>query len=185
MLIHLVFSIVSQQRLVLDHAWQFSPNATGHRHRDDRAVRPRRADVERAGRDLDDRRAELGVLHADAGGRGDRRRAGPSAGEVSYYFGRDSDGAWTEGAPWDRAWLPSVPPGRYVLIVEPEGPQPFNYRVRLTRDVPRPLFVWLAIGALCLPPIVFWWRKSRFELRRWVESDHPMSGQSSSSDDDE
>ena len=45
--------------------------------------------------------------------------------------------------------------------------------------------VWLAIAALCLPPIVFWWRKSRFELRRWAESDHPMSGQSSSSDDDE
>ncbi len=105
--------------------------------------------------------------------------------EVSYYFGRDSDGAWTEGVPWDRAWLPSVPPGRYVLIVEPEGPQAFNYRVRLTRDVPRPLFVWLAIGVLCLPPIVFWWRKARFELLRWSESDHPMSGQGSSSDDDE
>ena len=30
--------------------------------------------------------------------------------EVSYYFGRDSDGAWSEGAPWDRAWLPAVQP---------------------------------------------------------------------------
>ena len=60
---------------------------------------------------------------------------------------------------------------RYVLIVEPEGPQPFNYRVRLTRDVPRPVFVWLTIGALILPPLVFWWRLARFEARRWEESD--------------
>jgi hypothetical protein len=42
--------------------------------------------------------------------------------------------------------------------------------------------VWLAIGGLCLPPLVFWWRQWRFETRRWDESDHPMSG--SSSDDE-
>ena len=65
----------------------------------------------------------LGVLHADARRTKRVTAAGPSAREISYYFGRDSDGAWTEGASWDRVWLPSVPPGRYVLIVEPEGPR--------------------------------------------------------------
>jgi hypothetical protein len=105
--------------------------------------------------------------------------------EVQYYFGRDSDGSWTEGAPWDRAWLPSVPAGRYVLVVDPESPRPVSYRVRLTRDVPRPLWLWLAVGGLAVPPLVFWWRQWRFEQRRWEESDHPRSGSGSSSDDDD
>lgn len=37
--------------------------------------------------------------------------------EVSYYYGTDSDGAWTEGAPDDRVLVPSVPAGRYYLSV--------------------------------------------------------------------
>ena len=105
--------------------------------------------------------------------------------EVQYYAGRDSDGSWTEGAPWDRAWLPSVPAGRYVLVVEPESPRPVNYRVRITRDVPRPLWLWLAVAALGVPPVFFWWRQWRFEQRRWEDSDHPRSGSGSGSDDHE
>jgi len=183
-LIHLVFSMLSQQRLVLDQAWEFNPNAS--------ATATAMTEPFVLGGRTSNVLAEISTTVAQSwayftltlvDAETDASRT--FGREVSYYFGRDSDGAWTEGVPWDRAWLPSVPAGRYVLIVEPEGPQAFNYRVRLTRDVPRPLFVWLAIGVLCLPPIVFWWRKARFELLRWSESDHPMSGQSSSSDDDE
>jgi hypothetical protein len=97
--------------------------------------------------------------------------------EIAYYFGRDGDGAWSEGAPWDRVWLSSVPAGRYLVLVEPESPQPVNYRVRVTRDVPRALWLWLALGVLVVPPLVFWWRQWGFEYRRWQESDHPMGGQ--------
>jgi len=100
--------------------------------------------------------------------------------EVGLYSGRDSDGAWSEGANWDRAYLPSVVSGSYVLTVEPEGPYAIHWRVRLTRDVPRPLWLWLALGALLVPPAVFLWRRAAFENQRWSESDHASSG----SDDD-
>ena len=40
--------------------------------------------------------------------------------EVSYYTGRDSDGAWSEGSPNDSVIVPSVAPGTYYLRVEPE-----------------------------------------------------------------
>jgi len=100
--------------------------------------------------------------------------------EVGYYSGRDSDGAWSEGSNWDRTYLPTVVSGTYVLVVEPEGPHAVSWRVRLTRDVPRPLWLWLAIAALIVPPVIFVWRRVAFENRRWSESDH-----SSSSDDDD
>ena len=41
--------------------------------------------------------------------------------EVSYYYGVEDGESWTEGAPTDTVALPSVPPGRYFLRVEPEG----------------------------------------------------------------
>ena len=40
--------------------------------------------------------------------------------EVSWYHGRDEDGDWSEGSSQDVAIVPSVPPGRYYLRVEPE-----------------------------------------------------------------
>jgi len=95
--------------------------------------------------------------------------------EVGLYSGRDSDGFWSEGANWDRAYLPSVVSGSYVLLVEPEGPHAMHWRVRLTRDVPRPLWLWLALGALLLPPAIFLWRRAAFENQRWSESDQASS----------
>ncbi|HET7343260.1 MAG TPA: DUF4178 domain-containing protein [Methylomirabilota bacterium] len=104
--------------------------------------------------------------------------------EVSYYSGRDSDGSWTEGSNWDRVYLPSVPAGTYLLVVEPEGPYAVAWRVRLTRDVPRPLWLWLALGLLTMPAVAMWIAHLRFEGRRWSESDHSgSSGGGSSSDD--
>jgi hypothetical protein len=70
-------------------------------------------------------------------------------------------------------------------VIEPESPRSVTYRVRLTRDVPRPLWLWLAVGVLVVPPLIFWWRQWRFEQRRWEESDHPMTGSGGGSDDDE
>jgi hypothetical protein len=40
--------------------------------------------------------------------------------EVSYYAGRDSDGAWSEGSQASTVIIPRVPAGRYYLRVEPE-----------------------------------------------------------------
>jgi hypothetical protein len=183
LLIHLVFLMFAQQRLVLDGVWEYHPRV------------PATASVESQPFTLAGRTSNLVVEISSTLAQSwtyftltlidEETGAARTFGrEVSYYFGRDSDGAWSEGAPWDRAWLPSVPAGRYVLLIEPEGPGPVNYRVRLTRDVPRPLWLWLAVGLLLLPPLIFWWRQWRFEQRRWEDSDHPRSGSASSGDDD-
>ena len=40
--------------------------------------------------------------------------------EVSYYYGRDSDGSWSEGDTTATRYIPAVPPGRYTLRLEPQ-----------------------------------------------------------------
>ena len=97
--------------------------------------------------------------------------------EVSYYSGVDSDGHWEEGSQHDRAVLPSVPPGRYYLRVEPEGDASLGvigYRVTVTRDVPVLGIYLAALGALLLPALLISWRTYNFEQMRWAQSDHPM-----------
>jgi hypothetical protein len=97
--------------------------------------------------------------------------------EVSYYSGIDSDGSWTEGGQHDEVMLPSIPPGRYYLRIEPES-DPYagsiSYTVTVTRDVP-PLGIYLAaLAALLLPALLISWRTYNFEQLRWAESDHPI-----------
>jgi hypothetical protein len=100
--------------------------------------------------------------------------------EVSYYYGTDSDGPWSEGSVKDRALIPAVPPGRYYLLIQPEGPidrNPVLYSVTLTHDVPSLWPLVIALAALALGPMVFVWRNVAFETARWRESDHaPSSG---------
>jgi hypothetical protein len=184
LLVHLLFLLLAQQRLVLDAAWEYAPGlpATTSVESEPFTLTGRASNVMvEISSTLSQNWAyfTLTLVNEETGA------ARTFGREVQYYFGRDSDGAWTEGAPWDRAWLPAVPAGRYVLVVEPESPRPVSYRVRLTRDVPRPLWLWVAMGALVLPPLLFWWRQWRFEQRRWEESDHPMTGSGGGADDDE
>jgi hypothetical protein len=106
--------------------------------------------------------------------------------EVSYYHGVDSDGSWTEGDTTSNAYLPSVPPGRYYLRVEPEmdaasGPyrnassQRFNavaYDLTLRHDVPNYSWFWIAALLLLVPPIFSTIRAGSFETQRWSQSDY-------------
>ncbi len=104
--------------------------------------------------------------------------------EVSYYFGRDSDGSWSEGRPGDRVLIPTVPAGRYYLLVDPEaapGVRSLNYELRLTRDVPTWSLFGVAAGLLLLPPLLASLRAFGFEQARWRESDYAPAA----SDDDE
>jgi hypothetical protein len=99
--------------------------------------------------------------------------------EVSYYFGRDSDGAWTEGGRNDTAYIPTVPAGRYYLLVEPEMDKkaaPMRYSLELRRDVPNMGFFAGAFALLLIPPFVAVFRSFAFEKRRWAESDYAPSG---------
>jgi hypothetical protein len=106
--------------------------------------------------------------------------------EVSYYHGYDSDGSWSEGGQNDSVAVPSVPPGRYYLRVEPEGDPQYGvtyYSVTVKRDVPQYRFYGLALLALLAPAILLTWRTLSFEHLRWEESDHPPIKLGSSDDD--
>jgi len=97
--------------------------------------------------------------------------------EVSYYTGVDSDGAWHEGSQHDDVTLPSIPPGRYYLRIEPESDPNLgliSYTVAVTRDVPVLGLYLAALALLLLPALFISWRAHNFEQMRWAESDHPM-----------
>ena len=96
--------------------------------------------------------------------------------QTSYYFGRDSDGSWSEGSQKDDVTIAEVPAGRYLLRVAPEG-EPRGtprllYSVAVDRDVPSVVLFVLAAFALSLPMVVLWLPALGFEQRRWNESDH-------------
>ena len=110
--------------------------------------------------------------------------------EVSNYYGRDSDGSWSEGSRNDRVKIGSVPSGEYYLRVEPEGGDiariggaPVNYSISVRRDVPSFGFFGLAFLVLLVPPIIGAARSGGFETQRWAESDYATT--SSSGDDDD
>src|SRR5229473_123728 len=111
--------------------------------------------------------------------------------EVSYYSGYDSDGSWTEGKQNDAVVIPSVPPGRYYLRIEPEADPSLPsipYTVDVTHDVPVFGIYGIAFLALLVPVVIISFRAYTFERSRWSESDHPpmqISGLTGSSEDDE
>ncbi len=108
--------------------------------------------------------------------------------EISYYSGRDSDGSWSEGSRDDHFRLGSVPSGRYILRVAPEGGSDLmrdvNYSVTIERDVPGYLLYGLAFLALFIPMLLAQVPGAAFEQRRWAESDHAPASSDSSDDDD-
>lgn len=182
-LVHLAFAVFSQRRVVY---------AGHHEYRRGAPAAVVTAPFELTGRrsnvvvhiDTHLRNAwahfNLALVNVDTGAALDFGR------EVAYYTGHDSDGSWSEGSASDTVYLPSVVSGRYYLLIEPQtqlGSLP--YAVTLRRDVPRPLYLLLALGLLLVPPLVFWYRRHRFEYRRWSESDHPIASLKWDTDDDE
>lgn len=94
--------------------------------------------------------------------------------QVSYYHGSDSDGSWTEGGRNNTVLLPSVPPGKYYLRVEPEMENrgSMRYSIRVRRDVPSFGYFGLGLLLLLIPPIFSSFRGVNFEVLRWRESDY-------------
>jgi hypothetical protein len=111
--------------------------------------------------------------------------------QVSYYYGSDSDGSWTEGSRKETVRLATVPAGRYFLRVQPEGGEPANrvanYTIQVRRDVPFYGLYAVAFFALLIPTLFAVLPSASFEQRRWAESDHAStsSGDDDSGDDDE
>ena len=97
--------------------------------------------------------------------------------EVSYYYGSDSDGSWSEGGQSSTTYIGSVPPGRYILRLAPQWPPGTGapaYEVSVRRRVPRFLYLLAAILVLYIWPGMAAWQASRFHIERWSESDHPV-----------
>lgn len=92
--------------------------------------------------------------------------------EVSYYFGREGGESWSEGSTDDRAVIPAVSPGEYMLRIAPEGPTRVTYQVTLRRDVPVTMFYLLALIVILLPAAFAVFRYTAFESKRWAESDY-------------
>src|SRR6267143_28269 len=108
--------------------------------------------------------------------------------EVSYYFGYDSDGFWSEGKRFDTVVIPSVPAGHYYLRIEPEADPSLlsmAYSVGVVRDVPVFGIYGIAFVALFVPVVIISFRAYTFERSRWSESDHPPMQLNSGSGDDE
>ncbi len=110
--------------------------------------------------------------------------------EVSYYYGSDSDGSWSEGSSKDDVTVPHVVPGKYYLRVEPDADPTIgalHYEITVRRGVPAIGIGWLIGFLLLVPPLIVWYRSYRFEQQRWSESDYAgggSAGSSSGSDDD-
>jgi hypothetical protein len=110
--------------------------------------------------------------------------------EVSYYSGRDSDGAWTEGNRAEVASFPAVPPGRYYLRVEPEmsddgRSHSVNYTMTVTYGSVGVGWMLSALILLPLPAMYTTIRSVSFENSRWAESDYGPIFKSSSSEEDD
>jgi len=167
--------LFSQREQVFQEAYRFSPSSTEASFvTPEFELKGRTSSVEvQTDADVSNQWIYLNYALID----GDTGKAYDFGREVSYYSGVDSDGGWQEGGQHDRAVLPSVPPGRYYLRVEPESDSsfgPISYTVTVTRDVPVSGVYLAGLAALLLPALLISWRTYNFEQMRWAESDHPM-----------
>ena len=102
--------------------------------------------------------------------------------EVSYYYGSDSDGSWTEGKHEGFGHHSQRPGGTLLFAhrtgVDPRSTHESAYSVEVKRDVPVMGIFGIAFLALLIPAIIITWRSISFERARWSESDHPSAGNS-------
>lgn len=100
--------------------------------------------------------------------------------EASYYYGYDAGERWSEGSRNAGVSVPHVPPGRYRLVVAPQGSTDVSYSIRAVHGVPATSLYLLGLLALLAPPVWALVTRASFERSRWMESDYPPA----SGDDD-
>ena len=97
--------------------------------------------------------------------------------ELSFYSGVEDGERWSEGSRKAEQVFADLPPGRYRLALEsdldPASP-PVRDRITLRRAGPHWSSLFILLGALLLPPVVMWYRRWKFEIERWADSDHPI-----------
>jgi hypothetical protein len=113
---------------------------------------------------------ELALIH-EATGKSDELDM-----DLSYFAGYTDGESWSEDNRTDVTRLGSVVPGSYVLRVAPHFdaayPRPYTTRVEVVQGVFLWLPFWLCLIALSSPLGVVWMQSTRFESRRWSESDN-------------
>ena len=92
--------------------------------------------------------------------------------EVCFYTGVEDGERWHEGNFFDTDYLSSIPAGRYVLRLTPvyADARAHVFSVKLTSDVPRVLWLLLALLALLVLPVFTTLRANSFETTRWNDS---------------
>lgn len=173
----MVTGAIAARQVVLQGNYSFAPGNTAEPFISTKPfeLKGRQCDVELAIRtDLSNNWAYFNftLMNTDTG------EASNFGREVSYYFGTDSDGSWTEGGSTDDVLIPTVPAGHYYLLIEPEmdaKAAPMHYSIELRRDVPAMSYFWIAAFLLLIPPIVTTFRSVKFESQRWAESDYAPS----------
>ena len=98
---------------------------------------------------------------------------------IEYYFGSDSDGAWTEGSKDQYATLSSLPAGKYTLRVEgtwQDWQKPMPITLKVEQNVNRGVNFLCALIVLLIVPVLGLLRKFSFESRRWKDSMFSTSG---------
>jgi len=95
---------------------------------------------------------------------------------VEYYYGTDSDGAWTEGSSESALTISAVPGGKYYLNLDTESggyatKYKDQYNLKVVRGVPLyDNYFWFAFF-LSILPLVSWSTMRQEEASRWANSD--------------
>ena len=100
---------------------------------------------------------------------------------IEYYYGRDSDGAWSEGKQYAETFISKVPSGNYRLLIDADAGAfqknaPATFSLKIKRDVPSWSNFWLTIMLLLIYPVFVALCRWSFESKRWAESDYTPSG---------
>ena len=106
--------------------------------------------------------------------------------ELSYYFGYDSDGSWSEGSRSAHVEFAAVVPGTYFLRIEPEA-DPKAPELPLKLQVHTGGIFWsnffASLALLLIYPLWVLYRRHVFERERWGDSDFSAPSSVSFSDD--
>lgn len=96
---------------------------------------------------------------------------------IEYYYGTDSDGAWSEGSEYNSLMISSVPKGRYYINYDTESGEfkdlsDIVFGLIVSRDVPTyDNFLW-TLFLITIWPVMSWLKIRQHEVSRWSNSDY-------------
>jgi hypothetical protein len=117
---------------------------------------------------------EITLVEKDSGQRYQASR------EMSFYSGQDADGYWSEAHNQSEIIFSKIPTGNYTLEVKPytenNGSSNGIYdNIKVYRDVAQWSNLWILWLVLIVIPLIFFYLRHRFEVKRWQDSDHPIA----------